>query len=437
MWQGKPCGRPLYDGEKCICHSEKEDKNPKTFQRMINPVFAGSEPYCDLVGFIFPDTGYTLPSVYDKDTFFCGAKFLGRADFWQSKFRAQAFFGDAKFLKEAYFRRASFLGPTDFSKAVFEGTANFRNARFAEDADFSFAKFYGRADFYRAKCVVGSSLTFDGEANRGEVFSSVADLLHFTFDKPERILFRKISLERCKFLETDISGVQFLDVTWDKKRKLFFLKRNAVYDESHPDNRWLIWKNPKTTEPKHEPPRFQYHLIAQLYRRLQQNYINNYRYTEASDFYVGEQEMMRKAKGKVWQYLSTNNAYRIISYYGENYWLPLFWLAFVLLLFPAILLYDGVNLNPALQNPAITKTINYGWSWSPGDFLPVNGDSRRDYWEAFVANFSLIAYSRSDIGKYLPESHTRFIVTIESLIVIALLAFFLLALRRKYKRKTF
>jgi len=107
------------------------------------------------------------------------------------------------------------------------------------------------------------------------------------------------------------------------------------------------------------------------------------------------------------------------------------------LLLPMALLYDGINLNPTVQDPVVAETVNYEWSWSPGDFLPVNGNSRGDYWEAFVANFSLIAYSRSDIGKYLPESHTRLIVTIESLIVIALLAFFLLALRRQYKRKTF
>lgn len=269
------------------------------------------------------------------------------------------------------------------------------------------------------------------------MFSAEADFISCIFGEPRNIKFRKVSLEKCQFLETDVSAVQFIDVTWDKKRKLIWSKRNAVYDESHPDNLWLIWKNPKTTEPKYEPPKFQYHLIAQLYRRLQANYINNYRYSEAGDFYIGEQEMVRKAKGKVGQYLSTNFLYKIISYYGESFTLPLFWLAFVLLLLPAVLLYDGINLNTAVQNPTVAETVNYEWSWSPGDFLPVNGDSRRDYWEAFKANFSLIAYSRSDIGKYLPESGTRFIVTIESLIIIALLAFFLLALRRQYKRKTF
>lgn len=250
------------------------------------------------------------------------------------------------------------------------------------------------------------------------MFPAGANFTSWSLVKPKNIKFRKVSLEKCEFLETDVTDVQFVDVQWAKKPKLFkWFPRNAAYDE--------LIDTPDCT------------LIAQLYRRLQKNYIDNFQYAEAGGFYIGEQEMMRKAEGKVGQYLSTNNAYRIISYYGQSFKLPLLWLAFVLLLFPAVLLWDGINLNPSLQDPVFAETVNYEWSWSPGDFLPVNGDSRRDYWEAFIANFSLITYSRSDIGKYLPESHTRFIVTIESLIIIALVAFFLLALRRQYKRKTF
>lgn len=462
MHDGKPCGRPLYDAEKCICHSEKEDKDVKLFQQELDKIFDDMEAgRYDLTGFTFPQKGYKLPRVYTKDTFltkatfladasFAHARFSREADFLRTRFFQVAFFDSACFAGKARFRYAEFLkkvgftdvtfwGEADFHSATFSGYAGYRMATFSGEADFEYAKFSGETDFEYAKFSgitrfrstlsemevyfshsevrKGSVVIFDGETlqkKKKEMFAAGADFTPCTFAEPKNVKFRKLSLEKCKFLETDVTEVQFVDVTWANKPKFFkWFPRDAVYDEL-----------------SEEPD---YKLIEQLYRRLQINYVNNYRYSEAGDFYIGEQEMVRKAKGKVGRYLSTNFLYKIISYYGESFTLPLFWLVFVLLLFPAILLWDGINLNPSVQNPVVVETVNYEWSWSPGDFLPAKGD----YWEAFVANFSLIAYSRSDIGKYLPESHTRLIVTIESLIVIALVAFFLLALRRQYKRKTF
>ena len=440
MHDGKPCGRPVYDGEKCICHSEQEDKDVGLFQEELDKIFADEEAeYYDLIRFIFPKEGYNLPREYKKNSFFAMATFSGDADFMNVRFTGIAefflatfsadaafgwatFSGDAGFAevtfsREADFQVAEFSGDADFDKAMFLGNANFKWATFSGITGFQSTLFEKRVHFSYSEVGKDAVVTFDGEElqkQEKEMFPAGAEFIGCSFAEPKNVTFRKVSLEKCKFLETDVTEVQFVDVTWTSKPKFFkWFPRNAVYDEL-------------SDKPE-------YKLIAQLYRRLQANYVNNYSYSEAGDFYIGEQEMMRKAKGKLGQYLSTNFLYKIISYYGESFMLPLFWLAFVLLLSPAILLWDGINLNPTLQDPAAVETVNYEWSWSPGDFLP----AKSDYWEAFVANFSLIAYSRSDIGKYLPESHTRFIVTIESLIVIALVAFFLLALRRQYKRKTF
>ena len=513
MHDDKQCGRPLYDGEKCICHSKKEDKDVELFQKELDKIFSDDEAaYYDMTCFIFPKDGYKLPMNYKKDTYcyeatflgkadFEGATFSGDADFFYATFSGDADFSDAKFSGKAYFFEAKFLGKANFFTTTFLGEADFRAVKFSGETHFSEAMFSGDAEFGSAAFsgdAIFWKLTFSGEARFGEatfsgeanfrmtmfseyanfirakflreanfngamfsgftwfrltrfekrvifhcqvskdavvtfngeklgeekeeMFPDGADFSSCIFAQPKNIMFRKLSLEKCEFLETDVTEVQFVDVAWASKPKFFkWFRRQAVCDEfsRKPD----------------------YKLIAQLYRRLQKNYIDNFQYAEAGDFYIGEQEMVRKAKGsgwKVWRRIfCTNFLYKYISYYGESFLLPLFWLAFVLLLLPAVLLYDGINLNPTLQDPAVVETVNYEWSWSPGDFLPVSGDSRRDYWEAFVANFSVIAYSRSDIGKYLPESGTRFIVTIESLIVIALLAFFLLALRRQYKRKTF
>jgi uncharacterized protein YjbI with pentapeptide repeats len=473
MHNDKLCGRPLYDREFCICHSKMRTKNIDLFQEELDKIFADEmAEYYDLTKFYFPKARYQLPREYKKDVHFLRATFSGAADFSQVKFSAQAdfswamfsgeaefsqvkfsaeadftganfsgeagfgnamfsgkavfiwttfsgkaVFGVATFLGVAIFGRSTFSGEANFSQDEFSGAVSFRGAKFTGATDFCEATFWGVADFRWASFSEGSSVIFNGEElkkRKREMFPAGAEFIGCSFAEPKNVKFRKVSLEKCKFLETNVTEVQFVDVSWARVGELLERSsRDAVYDEF-------------SAKPDHN-------LIAQLCRRLQANYVNNYRYAEAGDFYIGEQEMVRKAKGKVGQYLSTNFLYKIISYYGESFLRPLFWLAFVLLLLPAVLLYDGINLNPAVQSTAVVETVKYEWSWSPGDFLP----AKSDYWETFVANFSLIAYSRSDIGKYLPESGTRFIVTIESLIVIALLAFFLLALRRQYKRKTF
>ncbi|MFH1372727.1 MAG: pentapeptide repeat-containing protein [bacterium] len=418
MHDDKPCGRPATYGDKCVCHTGRENKDTKVFQSELDKIFADEETeYYDLSRFIFPKKGYKLPKQYKKDTYFSWTAFSGRADFSFAEFSGKAYFHRATFSGEAEFLNATFSGEAKFRWSRFSGVAQFRLATFSGETSFYNTQFVDVASFSYCQTDKAARVTFDGivsEKDKREVFPSGADFRWCSFAEPKNIKFRKLSLAECDFLDTDVTEMQFVDVTWARKPKfLKWVPRNAVSDEfaMQPD----------------------YNLVSQLYRRLQANYINNYRYAEAGDFHIGELEMMRKAKRKEPLYVLSNSLYKIISFYGESFTLPLLWLAFVLLFVPAVLLWDGINLNPTLQDQAVVETVNYEWSWSPGDFLP----AKSDYWEAFVANLSLIAYSRSDIGKYLPESHTRFIVTIESLVVIALLAFFLLALRRQYKRKGF
>ncbi|MFQ6009309.1 MAG: hypothetical protein ACE5K8_10220 [Candidatus Zixiibacteriota bacterium] len=169
----KPCGRPLYDGEKCICHS-------------------------------------------------------GEARFWMATFSGEADFESATFSRETLFPATRFKKPVSFSL-----------------------------------CQVSKEavVTFDGEKlqeENEEMFSAEDDFTSCTFAEPRNVKFRKVLLEKCNFLETDVTGVQFVDITRAKKPKfLKWFPRDAVADEvsGHTD----------------------YKLIEQLYRRLQANYINNYR----------------------------------------------------------------------------------------------------------------------------------------------------------------
>ena len=94
--------------------------------------------------------------------------------------------------------------------------------------------------------------------------------------KPEKVIFRKVDLSKFRFLGTDLRKVEFADVDWDMKTG-----RSRVYDAIEPD---------PVTE------KFDYPLIAQLYKRLRANYEENLNYAQAGDFHIGEMEMYRKGK---------------------------------------------------------------------------------------------------------------------------------------------
>jgi len=167
-------------------------------------------------------------------------------------------------------------------------------------------------------------------------------------------------------------------------------------------------------------------MIAQLYRQLQANSIENFRYREAGDFYVGEQEMMRKTE-RNWVFRLPSYLYQGIAYYGQSYLLPFGWLVFVLLVFPMYLLYDGISL------PEHPREVNYEWTWhfADGFFF------KMDYWNAVGANLSLATFNRGAIGQYFAEPYKHIFITLESAVLIILISFLVLALRRAFKRKSF
>jgi uncharacterized protein YjbI with pentapeptide repeats len=129
MFLGTPCGRELYDGEKCICHSEKKDKDVKLFQAELDESFTNAATkHFDLIRFVFPMSGWHLPKEIEKDLYLQEARFLGEANF-----------ANAQFSGEAHFIRAQFSSWAHFWRAQFSGEAKFFGAQFAGEADFGWA----------------------------------------------------------------------------------------------------------------------------------------------------------------------------------------------------------------------------------------------------------------------------------------------------------
>jgi len=301
MMQGrKHCGRePIDDQGLCICHSEKPDKDTAAFQREIKAMLARKD--YDFIWFVFPGDADFRDTVFDGPVLFAGATFQGAADFGGAMFQGGADFGWATFQGEARFIKTTFQGGASFYRARFQGWADFGWATFQGEARFS-----GHEDYW--------------------VFSRQADAYFrwARFHQPEKAVFQHVSLGRTQFLGTDVRQVDFTDVEWARRSG----GRFAVWDELAPD------------EAK------DYALIGKLYRQLKHNYEEQRDPITAGDFHFGEMEMRRLEKPPknalvrfLKRYLSAIALYRWISGYGEDYIQALACIVGVLLAFSVVFAY--------------------------------------------------------------------------------------------------
>ncbi len=467
---------------------DAELHNPRFFEAVfagaavfIRAAFAGRAQFFRAT---FEDEADFLGVKFDGEAYFGGARFLrkGQPSSNEAKSEQSANFGEAKFAKwadfddcrfgpqvrvvfhraefgsDASFHKTKFGGwidaralalpedtdfpskegvkAIDFSGCTFRGLTRFEGIHFQSEADFQHVifdgqceflacKFAGPLSFQKAQFTAKARCRFDaeffGEIERAP-FAAEADFRYLELDGNARLTFRKVSLERCLFLETDVTKCEFVDVRWPRRSRLFRLWwKRAVADETS-DLRLLLKWNPFGKRPLPAP---EYYQMAQLYRDLQANLEQGYRYSEAGDFYVGEQEMIRKDKGWIRRFICMNWAYKLISLYGENFGLSLIWLVSLLLLFPVYLVFDGVFISG--------EYINYSWTRSFSDIVLF----KVDYWNTVWTNFSVSTLNRGQIAQFLAEPYKRALLTAESFALAVLATFFIAALRRQFKRKTF
>jgi hypothetical protein len=211
------------------------------------------------------------------------------------------------------------------------------------------------------------------------------------------ISFGNIDISKFLFSGSNLSNALFNNPIWPKVNN-----RNAVYDE--------ILLNPKSTVNEYSD-------VAQVYRSLQINYMNQLRYAEAGDFHVGEMEMMRKASRSFW-YCISSDLYKTFSNYGEDFMRPLYWILGIIFVVPLILIYSINDIY---------------WSWNP-----INSNLFKPYyWDIVIKNLSFVIYDRSALKELSSSTWYSIIVIIEIVFILTLFALFLLALRRRFKRKSF
>jgi hypothetical protein len=387
MADGSPCGRELYDDSCCLLHSARQKKDVGYVQVELNKAYSSMPSAHDFTRCVFPE-GVVFPNKFKMRALFQGAIFEGSADF-----NGRVFDGDA-----------------DFTEAKFEEDADFEGAVFREKVLFKDTLFEGKANFYRA--VFHDSVRVSAEKIDRKAFRREANFSRIVFLQPEEVRFRKIDLSKTRFLSTDVRRVRFVDVDWCRRKG-----RDAVYDEHVPS---LETRN------------VDYALIARLYRWLRANYEQNLRYPEAGDFYIGEMEMRRKAENSVLKKLPLL-FYKAMSNYGESYYRPLCWIAVILLFFPILFMFAGIQPFNFNYGASSDKVISYKLDFSSFESITPTWEEAVDYYTCFLYSMSVFSFIRDKKFTTINNwGHTLFVA--ESILGPATLAFFLLALRRRFKR---
>ncbi|MDI6852713.1 MAG: pentapeptide repeat-containing protein [Deltaproteobacteria bacterium] len=298
-WEGRHCEDDSWEADPeglCILHSLKTEKDSLLFEKTLKDKLARQD-----------------------------------FDFREVFFPGPVSFAQQHFKEAANFQRAHFAGWADFHEAEFAAPADFSYAKFSQAADFNKTKFDGPVQFVRTEIL--------GEADfRGSVFNKVGLFQQVNGSSPTpfevlfqevkfgpggRLIFQDQSLERARFLGTDVRRLQFDNVRWPVLHG-----RQIIFDEMLLHRKEGPHLFSLSSRPEYG---FRYEDICagleKLYRYLKLNYEQEGDLKQAGDFHYGELEMHRRANPWRRRFpLSWYNMYWALSGYGERPLRALAWL---------------------------------------------------------------------------------------------------------------
>jgi uncharacterized protein YjbI with pentapeptide repeats len=314
---------------RCMFHDgssyeSRPDDVRNEFYKMVDDAIQNDQPL-RCIGFNLPDITvngkkFTKPVYFSNATFqqayFSNVEFQ-KANFFSAEFKHASFRG-------AKFQHAGFLHATfqkaDFSRATFQ-EADFFSSKFQEadflrtkfqQADFAYATFqqanFSYADFIGE--VEFNNTTFPNEDRTNKHIPIRFD--YSTFRSRVRFIGKSdkpLDLSNVSFKGVNLDNVEFHNVRWREDKVLRFIKRNIVADELFMDE----LKN--------------YQEVSRIYNQLRKNYEMHLHFTEASHFFIGEMEAIRRSlwsKGIGGKLASIPYLlYKYIALYGESVFLPL------------------------------------------------------------------------------------------------------------------
>lgn len=440
MSEGFPCGRPthsapVHDEEPvCLMHSRDPEKSVAEFQKEFELILEMTgDRSSDFTRFVFPIALY-VKRKFSAKCIFRHATFAQDANFSDAKFTQKADFGSAMFSKKAYFRWATFTQDANFTGATFTREADFTNTIFGQRASFEGAKFHGAAQFRE------SDFRQDSELFPGPVFS-LAEFL-----EPRSVVFHKTNLGQALFHNCDVTKMNFSSVEWRKRKSS---GKRMVFEEVVELEAAEALKPGKNSTDERD-----YGSIAELYQQLKKNYDERKDYWTAGDFHYGEMEMKRLHSQSTnplrrWlhRHLGLVAWYKYASQYGESYVRPLVCLVLVLLLFTFLFPWPGLDWNEAKFPPVAnskthqstsqtaTPELSYG---NLSEYVKAYPGRRWLGRPAFFGHSLMTALSVAGFQKELKYEPNypwgRALALLELLLTSTLIALFLLAVRRQFRR---
>ncbi len=407
-----------------------------TFQsiaRFVSATFEGRAHF----GATFEGEADFRGAAFKEPADFSLVTFQGKVNFWEAKFECKAEFLGAKFQREAFFYTAMFRGTSDFAAATFCDTTNFGRATFAGAAMFGPTTSGPEAEVRPAafkRALDFGFATFDGTAlfvgfGGDWLFAceSDTDFRHVTFRQPQQVRFEHVCLRRARFLGTDLRRVDFTDVDWASRPFWGPMWQRIVARHGRPSRaihwtcrKWPLWAKPRgrfAVWDELAPETSEYVLIGKLYRELKYNLEEQRDPITAGDFHFGEmhvRRLSRPLRNRFWRFWKRNWSflalYRWISGYGEDYVLALLWIAVVVVLFAFVFAFaPSFALEPS--KPGFVHQFARGLLHSVMCLLL---RSSRPFHPMHLA------------GQWLS--------VIEGIIGAPLIAMFVLALNRRFKR---
>lgn len=288
------------------------------------------------------------------------------------------------------FYGADFGGGANFFGASFGGKTNLLNVSFGDEVSFSNATFSDKV------VIAGSRDRFafqDAAMNAIQV-----DFRDVHFEKPDDVVFRDTDLRRAYLLNIDVRKFDFTSIRWPQIEG-----GNCVYDEITATEKF----REKATPVPHGA-------LAQLYRRLKQNYENQRNHGPAGDFHFREKEMRRlnSFTPKTTRFLLA--LYRILSGYGERLWAS-GWLVGLVITSAILSILAGLEVNMSA-----TKTRLLGWTSS-------------DFGWGVVYSLQAALFRKPAFASTV-NAWGAFVQTLTMVLGPLFLALFALAVRRRLRR---
>lgn len=381
---------------------------------------------------IFERWAYFKGATFNSVAYFRGVTFKRMVSFRSTTFKSRVYFRKTIFESKAYFRRLSIIGRLDFqyvelpklvsfSDVKISGELRFRETQFREDAEFRDIKTY----------------LVDNEGNGTYPDVSLGALLfdNTYFHQPERMQLggKETDLGQWSFKDTNIENVNFVNEEWQPKvrrrRKYekaplkvkfwpFKLKgRKVVYDEilasedkdKADDERRVTWED-----------------AGQVYRRLRVKFEGELAYELTTDFHYGQMECRRLNSDRSLLHPDRVVAflYKIVSGYGERFGLPLLWLLGSFAVFTGA--FMSLGYKPAGENEVIWRFCSPGEMFASG------------LWNWVLDLGKAVTFTLRAAVSFRLEGITKdpviFLAYFWKLFAVIFGTFFILALRRRFKK---